>query len=132
MNEVKKLIEDWRHYKEVEKEAQEARRFIENQLTSLLKVPEEFSGSKTKNVDGFEVKVSARKDIKVDVQAAQEVASANNLAPYLDTLFRWKAEVKARDWEKCDPRIIELFQVAITERLSRPSFKITELGEDNV
>ena len=129
--ELKELLEHWIAIKEQEKETSAWRRDIEDQIIHRLQL-QDLTKNKTKEVEGYKVVASTRIDKKVDVETVQEIAKEHDLRGYLRNLFRWKAEVNSRAWEKADPEITAKLQNAITEKQSRISFKIEKKNISSV
>lgn len=126
MDNIKELCSQWVAIKEQERETMLWRRDIEDQLIKRLKL-EELTKNQTKEMEGYKIVATCRKDLKVDAQHVREIAAEHDLSSSLNTLFRWEAKVNSREWSKADPEITEALNQAITERVSRPSFKIEEL-----
>lgn len=121
-----KLCADWIRAKQAEKDAVDARRYIEDQLRSLLNVAESFEGTANNEIDGYKIKVVGRMSRKVDSEKLQELAAENGLTEHLSSLFRWKAEIASKAWESADESITAPLMEAITTTPSRPTFTITK------
>lgn len=121
-----KLCADWIRAKQAEKDAVDARRYIEDQLRSLLNVADAFEGTANNEIDGYKIKVVGRMSRKVDSEKLQELAAENGLTEHLSSLFRWKAEIASKAWESADVSITAPLMEAITTTPSRPTFTITK------
>lgn len=121
-----KLCADWIRAKQAEKDAVDARRYIEDQLRSLLNVADAFEGTANNEIDGYKIKVVGRMTRKVDSEKLQELAAENGLTEHLSSLFRWKAEIASKAWESADESITAPLMEAITTTPSRPTFTITK------
>lgn len=120
------LCADWIRAKQAEKDAIDARRYIEDQLRSLLNVADAFEGTANNEIDGYKIKVVGRMTRKVDSEKLQELAAENGLTEHLSSLFRWKAEIASKAWESADESITAPLMEAITTTPSRPTFTITK------
>lgn len=120
------LCADWIRAKQAEKDAVDARRYIEDQLRSLLNVADAFEGTANNEIDGYKIKVVGRMTRKVDSEKLQELAAENGLTEHLSSLFRWKAEIASKAWESADESITAPLMEAITTTPSRPTFTITK------
>jgi len=112
--------------KEAERTAQERRRDLEDQIAAALKVPADLDGTMRRDFDDVEVKIVGRIDRKVDTDALQELAREAGLTDHLSALFRWKAEINAKAWDRADESITKPLTGAITAKPGRPSFSITK------
>lgn len=122
---IKDLCTQWIAIKEQERATMEWRRDIEDQIARRLKL-EDLDKNVTKEMEGYKITASVRKDLKVDVQYVRELAAQHELQSHLGNLFRWDAKVNSRAWKQADPEVIEVLEQAVSEKISRPSFKIEE------
>lgn len=120
------LAADWSEAKEAERKAQEKRREIEDAIGRLAKLPADLDGTERLDADGWEIKVVGRIDRKVDTDALQDLAREAGLTDHLPALFRWKAEINAKAWERAADNITRPLTGAITTKPGRPSFTITK------
>jgi len=118
------LSEMWLAAKEVERQAIEDRRRIEDRIKSLVGVAETLEGTETVEPDKFTIKIVGRIDRKVDSDKLQELAAEYGLTEHLSSLFRWKPEVNMAAWKAADPSITKPLSAAITAKPGRPSFTI--------
>ena len=115
----------WLIAKQAEADAIANRRFIEDQLASIINVRADLDGTETVESDQYTVKIVGRIDRKVDADKLQEIAIEHGLMDHLSSLFRWKPEINATAWKQADPAIVRPLADAITTKPGRPSFKIT-------
>lgn len=127
---MKDLLTAWLEAKETERAAQERRRELEDQISAALAVPADLDGTMRRDVGDIEVKIVGRIDRKVDVDALQELAREAGLTDHLTALFRWKAEINAKAWDRADASITKPLTGAITAKPGRPSFSIQTKKED--
>ena len=122
------LYQQWLELKAAEKSATDARRAIEDELISTLRI-QEIEGVKTVKAPGFKVKVTQRFNRSIDADLLQEVAAEHSLESHLADLFRWKPEINAKAWAAADDSITGPLLAAITTKTGRPSFSIEKLEE---
>jgi len=122
------MFNEWIEAKEIERQAIERRRAIEDQLTKQFEIDEQFEGTKTKEVDGYKIKIVARMNRKVDTEALREIAAENEID--VSALFRWSAEIDAKAWKNADQSITDKLACAITTKPSRPSYTIEKELQD--
>jgi hypothetical protein len=120
------LLTAWMEAKEAERAAQERRRDLEDQIAAALKVPADLEGTMRRDFDDVEVKIVGRIDRKVDADALQDLAREAGLTDHLPALFRWKAEINAKAWDRADESITKPLTGAITTKPGRPSFSVTK------
>lgn len=126
-NQLSALAESWLEAKRDEAKAISRRRDLEDQLRSLIGIPDSHEGTTTVKPDGFVIKVTGRINRKVNADKLQELASEAGLTQHLSTLFRWKPEINMNVWKDSDPSITAPLLGAITSEPGRPSFSI-EVG----
>ena len=124
MSTLPELAREWLAAKEVERDAVEMRRLIEDQIARIMEINETEESARQIATPGYAIKVSTRINRKVDGDAAQEVASENGLEDMLPLLFRWKPELSMAAWHGVTDDVRRLFSVAITSTPGRPSFSI--------
>jgi hypothetical protein len=122
---IDELTAAWREAKEAEREAQERRRNIEDQITTMLAIPADLDGTSTYGA----LKVTGRIDRKVDADLLQELARDAGLTDHLSALFRWKPEINRKAWDAASESITRPLLGAITSKPGRPSFAITDKKE---
>ena len=124
---LSQLCETWMQAKQAEAMAVETRRKIEDQVVSMIGLPETFEG--TENAEaagGYRIKIVGRMTRKVDADKVQEIAAEHGLTEHLSALFRWKPEMNVSIWKATDSSITEPLLDAITTSPGRPSFSITK------
>lgn len=116
----------WLEAKELERQATERRRLIEDELIKQLRINETQEGVTTAAIDNYTIKITSRLNRKVDTDLLQQIAAENGLDAHLSTLFRWSAELSVKSWKQADPAITGPLSAAITVTPGRPSFAITK------
>ena len=129
MTSVANLASEWLEAKEAERKAQERRRVIEDTIAILIALPEDLDGTARMESGEYDIKVVGRIDRKVDTDALQDLAREAGLTDHLSALFRWKAEINAKAWDRADESITRPLAGAITAKPGRPSFSITTKKE---
>lgn len=114
----------WLEAKDAEKTAQEKRRKIEDEILSLIGLPDAFDGTENFSSGNYKIKLVGRLNHKIDSDRLQEIAAENGLTDHLSSLFRWKPEINARSWKSADDSITRPLLDAITTTPGRPSFSI--------
>lgn len=122
------LYQQWLELKAAEKSATDARRAIEDELISTLRI-QEIEGVKTVKAPGYKVKVTQRFNRSIDADLLQEVAAEHGIISHLSDLFRWKPEINAKAWAAADYSITCPLLAAITTKPGRPSFSIEKIEE---
>jgi hypothetical protein len=123
--ELHELSQQWIVAKADEQAAQDRRRQIEDTMSAIIKLPEDFEGTKSFDAGSFRVSTVGRINHKIDSAKLQEVAAEHGLSEHLSTLFRWKPEISAKNWKAADASIITPLLEAITATPGRPSFSIS-------
>ena len=126
---LEELSRNWMRAKELERIAIEERRKIEDELLSLIGIPETLEGTETANASGYKIKVVGRMNRKVDADKLNELAIENGLEAHLQNLFRWKPEINMKAWAAADQSITTPLLDAITTVPGRASFTITKETE---
>ena len=123
-NEIESLLSDWAGFKEAETVATRKRREIEDKLHNLL--GHKSLWSKTFKAPGnYKVTITNGVTNKIDGDLLQQIAKEHGLTQQLGKLFRWKPSLDKEAWELADYRVKDILEEAITNRPSRPQFKIT-------
>lgn len=126
---IQNLSDAWIAAKNAEVSATEARRKIEDKLSDLLEIPEEWDGSTTLHEGKFKLAVKRTMTKKVDGDVLQDVSKRYGLDEYLPVLFRWKPEINLKVWKSADETVTKLLAEAITTVPGRISYKIEEVEE---
>lgn len=124
MTDLEQATKDWLEAKEIEREALEARRIIEDHMLSIIGIPESLEGTETAESGNYVIKIVGRMNRKVDSEKLQELANENGLTEHLSSLFRWKPDVNLTAWKAADESITKPLLAAITTTPGRPSFTI--------
>ncbi len=124
MDNLETLAEKWKVAKDAETIWKAERHEIEYQILSLISWAENFSGTENAEAPGgWKIKVTGRMNRTVDYNKAKEIAKAHGIE-CLDELFRIKAEINKKAWEKKSTDITGPLNAAITTTPGRPAFKI--------
>jgi len=126
---LKELSAKWLECKHQEQLAIDERRYIEDQMQSLIGLPVNHEGVETVNPDGYIVKVTGRIDRKVNGEKVQEIAAEHGLTEHLSTLFRWTPAINAKAWKATSSDITNILADAITAKPARPTYKIIQTEE---
>lgn len=126
---IRELAAQWLDAKAREAKATEDRRAIEDQLKSIVNLPDDLDGTETVERDGYTIKMVGRIDRKVNAEQLQELAAEAGLSDHLSSLFRWKPELNVGVWKNTDESITGALAPAITAKPGRASFAITIKGE---
>lgn len=130
MTDIAALSQAWIEAKARETKAIDQRRAIEDSITAELKIDAASDGSSTAKRDGYVIKATCRLNHKIDSDALQQAAHDAGIGTdVLSGLFRWKPEIKIKEWKAAAPDITGPLCVAITTTAGRPSFSITKEGE---
>lgn len=125
---ITELSNRWLELKVQEDYVISERRYIEDQISSLMKIQETLEGVETKKIGNFVIKITGRIDRKVNSEMLQEIAAKNGLSEHLSALFRWTPAINMTAWKRCSPEITDVLLGAVTSKPGRPSYKIT-IGE---
>ena len=125
---ITELSNRWLELKVQEDYVISERRYIEDQISSLMKIKETLEGVETKKIGNLVIKVTGRIDRKVNSEMLQEIAAENGLSEHLSALFRWTPAINMTAWKRCSPEITDVLLGAVTSKPGRPSYKIT-IGE---
>jgi hypothetical protein len=63
---------------------------------------------------------------KIDVDQLQTLARKHGMVDALSECFRWKPEIKRKEWNDADEKVRAALSGAITRSPARPSFQIRE------
>jgi hypothetical protein len=121
---MREIAAEWAAEKEVERQAIENRRRLEDEIVKNFGLLPDLDGTVSKDVDGYVIKITGRIDRKVDADKIQELAVQHGLESHLGTLCRWKPELNITVWKNTSPQITSLLAPAITAKPGRPSFTV--------
>ena len=130
MRPMREIAAEWAAEKEVERQATENRRILEDEMVKSFALQPDLDSTVTKEIDGFVIKITGRIDRKVDADKIQELAAQHGLESHLSTLCRWKPEINITTWRNTDPKITALLAPAVTAKPGRPSFSIAQNKEE--
>jgi len=119
----KDLWQTWTQAKEDEAEAVAIRRAVEDELVKRARIDTEVKG--THKIGPF--KVTIRIEPKVDGAKAMALAEEHEAEALLGELFRWKPEIKKKEWDAAPDADREVFLDAITTKPARPSFELAPM-----
>jgi predicted fused transcriptional regulator/phosphomethylpyrimidine kinase len=122
---MREIAAEWHAEKEVERQATENRRLLEDEMVEIMNVAPNLDGTITNDFDGYIIKITGRIDRKVDGDKVQELAAEFGLTEHLAKLFRWKPEINLAIWKAADESITKPLASAITAKPGRPSFTIS-------
>jgi|DEB0MinimDraft_6_1074348.scaffolds.fasta_scaffold67764_2 hypothetical protein len=125
---LKGLSSAWIDAKEIERQAVEKRRSIEDAMKVMMEIDDMNDTTTTKRIEDIRIKVTTRLNRKINSEKLQDLAAESGLSEYLPTLFRWKPEINMSVWKKTDSSITDKLLDAVTTVPSRPSFNI--INED--
>jgi len=124
MRPMREIAAEWHAEKEIERQATENRRLLEDEMVKSFGLQPDLDSTVTKQIDDYVIRITGRIDRKVDADKIQELAAQNGLESHLSTLCRWKPELNLTVWKATDPTITKLLAPAITAKPGRPSFSI--------
>lgn len=101
---MREIAAEWAAEKEVERQATENRRILEDEMVKSFVLQPDLDSTVTKDIDGYVIKITGRIDRKVDADKIQELAAQNGLESHLSTLCRWKPELNITIWKNTDPK----------------------------
>jgi hypothetical protein len=125
-NPLEELSQAWLKAKAAEEEAKAARVAVEEKIEEALQIPESFEGSKTHEIENFKLRVSRKNSQKIDSKKLVEIATQKKLEPLLQKLFRWKPEIKKKDWDRAKAEVRLAFSEAITTTPGKVSIRVEE------
>ena len=128
-SELKRLSSAWMAAKQSEAIAVAHRREIEDRITEILDLPQNFDGSKTVTEGDIKITASGRVTRKIDAELLAEIAAEHGTTGYLHILFNWKPTVNMSAWKNADMGITDPLLEAITTKPGCPSYKITKEKE---
>jgi len=130
MRAMREIAAEWHAEKEVERQAVENRRRLEDEMVKSFALQPDLDSTVTKQIDDYVIRITGRIDRKVDADKIQELAAQHGLESHLSTLCRWKPEINLSVWKATDPKITALLAPAITAKPGRPSFLIVQNKEE--
>lgn len=122
---IAELLETWTQCKQVENQAVETRRKIEDELSALVEINPANEGTVNFELGHYKVKIVSRLNRKIDADKLQDLAIEAGLTAHLSDLFRWKPEIEMKSWKAADPAITSVLIQAVTTTSGRPSYSIS-------
>jgi hypothetical protein len=122
---IAELLETWSQCKQVENQAVETRRAIEDEISALVEINPSTEGTVNFELGKYKVKIVSRLNRKVDADKLQEIAIEAGLTTHLSDLFRWKPELEMKAWKAADQSITSVLIQAVTTTAGRPSYSIS-------
>ena len=120
------LYQRWLDAKKVETKAVADRRELEDQMVAEFAIPKDLDGTVKKEIEGFTVKIEGRINQKIDAEKLQVLAAEAGISEHLSSLFRWKPEINAKNWNAAAEVVTKPLLGAITSTAGRPTFTITK------
>lgn len=127
--EIHELVAELYRVKQDEQNVRNKRMALESELARVIDVPDDWEGTKTNTVGDYKVKLMRKMNVKIDGAKLTELASQHNLAPLLNTCFRWKPELNKREWDKVEADIKTKLSEAMEVTPGKASFIVTPEGE---
>ena len=118
----------WLEAKRKEKEATAERLEIEKEILAHLDKPDDFEGVEKLIGAGLVAKVTYKLNRKCDYNGVMSVVMENGLEN-LD-LFRYKAELNKKIWDKTNPGVTSLFDDVIEIKPAKPSITVAEIEKE--
>ena len=119
---LQSLSEQWLEAKEIEREAAERRRAIEDQMRKAMHLTGEEEGSVKQKLNNCVVKANCRINRRIDVEKFLHIANANHID--VTTFTRWKAELVMSAYRDLPAETKAALAPAITAEPGRPTFSV--------
>jgi hypothetical protein len=118
----------WVLLKNKEKEVIEERRQLEDKMSSLFGIAENFKGTQKLEAGKVNIKIVGSLTTSVNREILTDILSEN---PDIDgnLIFRWKPEVEKKVYDTLDEKTKQILSKAITSKPARLSYTI-ELKEE--
>ena len=120
------LYQRWLDAKKMETLAVAERRELEDQMIDTFAIPKDLDGTVKHAIDGYVIKTEGRINKKIDADKLQLLAAEAGLSEHLSSLFRWKPEINAKNWNAAADAVTGPLLGAITSTPGRPTFTITK------
>lgn len=123
MNTLSALAAAWKHAKEEEQRAVEARRSIEEQMLGLLPVKDE--GTVSEDTDAGKLVVTYKVSRSVDTESLQNAWQSLN--ENARSIFKWSADISIKEMRAAQSMNYDAYKQAaqfITSKPAKPSFAI--------
>ena len=110
--------------KEEERQAKLKRMNLEDAMAQAIGIPENWEGAMTNRVGQYKVRVSRKKNVRIDAEKLIECAAQASIKDQLKTLFRWKPEINKAAWDEAGREIITALSPAIESSLGKAAFSV--------
>ena len=120
------LYQRWLDAKKMESLAVAERRELEDQMIDMFAISKDLDGTVKHAIDGYVIKTEGRINKKIDADKLQLLAAEAGLSEHLSSLFRWKPEINAKNWNAAAEVVTKPLLGAITSTPGRPTFTITK------
>lgn len=125
------LYQRWIDAYEAKRRAQEVQYAVEELILNDLEFNKDKEGVQNFDDIGYKIKITGKKNRKVDgdkiqriANAAKDKATKAHLLEQLSILVRWKPELNLDEYKKADEEVLRIFAPAITETPAKPTFHI--------
>lgn len=119
------LYQQWIKAKAAEKEAQEERRRIEDEIINILGVDTTQEGTLNFEVDDLKAKITPKLTRRVNAEVLENIIQEEGLQDAAKVIFRYKPELNLTAWKNADQSITDKLAEAITTKPARATFSIT-------
>ena len=120
------LYQRWLEAKKMETLAIAERRDLEDQMAAQFALPKDLDGTIKIEESGYTIRMEGRINKKIDADKLQVLAAEAGLSEHLSSLFRWKPEINAKNWNAAAEVVTKPLLGAITSTAGRPTFTITK------
>lgn len=107
-------------------EAKQRKDEIEQKIFDMSGLTEQFEGTHSMEAGHYAVKIRCKFNRKINSDELQKIAQKAGLSSYLSELFRWKPEIKKREWDKASPEVTSVLEQAIVTTSAKPFIQIDE------
>ena len=118
------LAFEWLAAKDLENKWANKRRSFEAEMLEIKKHNLNIEGSERIETESYVIIITNRIDRKVNADILEEIVKENDLASEAKALFRWKPEIKIKEWKQSHETITNQFKAAVSSKPGKPSFKI--------
>lgn len=113
---LKQLIGELFLAKQAEDRARKIRTGIEMEIVETLGIPDDWEGSKTKDIDEYKVCFKRSMNIKIDREKLFSIAMEKEIpTAAMETAFRTKVELNKKGWDTLSDEIRGCLSEAITK-----------------
>ncbi|MEG1836586.1 MAG: hypothetical protein RR203_02365 [Synergistaceae bacterium] len=129
MDKIYQLTNALHNAKMAEDEAKKKRIALEEELATAIELPNDFEGSRTREVENFKVCVKRSMNIKIDVVKLHEIEERISKED-MDKAFRWKAELNKKPFEALPESTRTVLAEAITKTPGKVSITVEKKSEE--